>query len=176
MIPSVRAVASWFKSRLDNVRQARALGVRIGNNCRIYECDFGSEPYLIELGDHVTVVAGVRFVTHDGGVWVFREEFPDIDTFSPIKIGNNVFIGTNSILLPGTTIGDNCVIGAGSVVKGSIPSNSVAAGVPAKVLKSIEEYRTKAMKESMQIRSLPSGEKRRILCEKFGLEEVAKRI
>lgn len=57
---------------------------------------------------------------------------------SPIIIGNNVFIGTRSIILKGVTIGDNAVIGAGSVVTRNIPANTIAAGVPCRVLKQIE--------------------------------------
>ncbi|WP_226995337.1 DapH/DapD/GlmU-related protein [Candidatus Symbiothrix dinenymphae] len=55
----------------------------------------------------------------------------------PVKIGNNVFIGVNTIILKGTTIGDNSVIGAGSVVSGNIPANVIAAGNPCKVIKSL---------------------------------------
>ena len=170
MIPSWRSLVNWVRWRLDRVRQARVLGVRVGRDCRIYDCHFGSEPYLITIGDHVTITAGVQFYTHDGGVWVFRDEFPDIELFAPIRIGNNVFIGAYSIILPGALIGDRCVIGAGSVVAGSIPPNSVVAGVPAKVVKSLDEYRAKAMVNAVHIRKLSPGEKRRILCEKFGLE------
>ena len=142
----------------------------MGEGCRLYDCDFGSEPYLVHLGDHVTVVSGVQFVTHDGGVWIFREEFPEIDVFSPILVGNNVFIGSGTILLPGTTIGDNCVIGAGSVVTGDVPANSVAAGVPARVIKEVNEYREKVMERAVFIRNSTKDEKRRILCNMFGIQ------
>ena len=152
------------------VEELRALGVRIGSGCRVYvDCDFGSEPYLVTIGDHVTLTRGVRFATHDGGVWVFREEFPDIDVFAPIRVGNNVFIGYGAILLPGTVIGDDCVIGAGAVVTGLIPPRSVAAGVPARVVKSLADYRAKAMAGAVHIRGKSPEEKRRILCGKFGL-------
>ncbi len=56
----------------------------------------------------------------------------------PVKIGNNVFIGVNSIILKGTEIGDNSVIGAGSVVAGIIPPNVIAAGNPCKVIKTLK--------------------------------------
>jgi acetyltransferase-like isoleucine patch superfamily enzyme len=163
----------WVKrppAKQMSVEQVRGLGVRIGCHCRIYlGSDFGSEPYLVTIGDHVTITSGVRFSAHDGGVWLFREEFPDIDVFAPICVGNNVFIGNNAIILPGVVIGDNCIIAAGSVVTGAVPDNSVVAGVPARVIKSVEEYRTKVMSNAVYIRGCSREEKRRILLEKFGL-------
>ena len=96
-------VRSW-RIRTDPVAYARGLGVRVGEGCRLiatHHGTFGTEPYLISLGDHVTITNGVQFVTHDGGVWVFREHHPDIDVIAPITVGNNVFIGINTILMPG---------------------------------------------------------------------------
>ena len=75
-----------------------------------------------------------------------RESFEQADYFGPISIGNNVFIGNNVIILPGVTVGDNVVIGAGAVVTKNIPSNSVCAGVPARVIKTIDEYADKLIK------------------------------
>lgn len=152
------------------IEKVRSLGVRIGENCRVYiGVDFGSEPYLVTIGNHVTLAAGVRIATHDGGVWVFRTEFPNIDVFAPVRIGNNVFVGYNAILLPGAEIGDNCIIGAGAVVTGVIPPDSIAAGVPAKVIKSVAEYRETALRAAVHIRDKSPEEKRRILLEKFGI-------
>ncbi|WP_249154755.1 acyltransferase [Gordonia polyisoprenivorans] len=103
--------------------------------------NFGSEPFLISIGSHVTISANVAFVNHDGGARVFRSERPGLHVYDKISVGDHVFIGMGSILLPGVTIGDNCVIGAGSVVSRDVPSGSVAAGVPCRVIKSIQEYR-----------------------------------
>lgn len=58
----------------------------------------------------------------------------------PIVIGDDVWIGANSVILPGVTIGDNSVIGAGSVVTQDIPANSVAYGVPCRVIREINDY------------------------------------
>ena len=60
----------------DPVDFARRLGVRVGHGCRFLGLKlgtFGTEPYLIKIGDHVTLTYGVKFINHDGGVWVFRE-------------------------------------------------------------------------------------------------------
>lgn len=100
---------------------AKYSGVKYGSSCRIVSKEFGSEPYLVELGNHVHITRGVSFVTHDGGVWVFRENQNDLDVFGKIKIGNNTYIGNNTLILPGVSIGNNCVIGANSVVTKCIP-------------------------------------------------------
>ncbi len=134
------------KMKRDPVAYARSLGVTVGDGVRIIGMDdrtFGSEPFLVSIGDHVTVTGQVQFITHDGGVWVFRNSEPDIQCFRPICVGSNVFIGLRSLILPGVTIGDNVVIGAGSIVNRDVPSNSVAAGVPARVVGTVEAYREK---------------------------------
>jgi acetyltransferase-like isoleucine patch superfamily enzyme len=119
----------------DPVAYARRIGVAVGAGCRLLGIErstFGSEPYLVSLGDHVTVTSLVRFITHDGGVWVLRDIHPDIEVVGRVTVGDNVFIGLGSILLPGTDIGPNVVIGAGSVVTGAVPGNTVAVGIPAR--------------------------------------------
>jgi acetyltransferase-like isoleucine patch superfamily enzyme len=135
--------------------------------CRFYRKTFGSEPYLVKIGDHVTITFGVRFVTHDGGVWVFRDRERDIDIFRPIIIGSNVFIGINSILMPGVTVGDNCVIGAGSVVTRDIPANTVAIGAPARPIRDLDSYWEKVQAEALYVRSLDPAAKRAFLTEHF---------
>ena len=75
--------------------------------------------------------------------WTFRESHPEWDIIKPINIGNNVYIGTNCIILPGVTIGNNVIIGAGSIVSKDIPSDSVYAGVPARFIKTTDDYLAK---------------------------------
>jgi len=118
-------------------------GLKLGRDVRIVgKPDFGGEPYLITIGDHVTVSSPVEFVTHDGATWVFRDrpEYRGLQRFGPIEIGSNCFIGTRSVILPGVRIGDNCVVGAGSVVTRSVPDNTVVAGAPARVICTYDEY------------------------------------
>jgi len=119
----------------------RKQGMKIGKNCTFETMAFSTEPYLVEIGDHVGIANGSVFITHDAGIMCFAEEFPEDDIFGKIKIGNNVFIGMNCTLLPNTIIGNNCLIGAGSVLRGKFPDNSVIIGNPAKVLMSMNVQR-----------------------------------
>jgi len=112
----------------------RSQGVKIGSGCLIFSTEFSTEPYLIEIGDHVVISSGTQFITHDGSVWLLREKYPNITVFGRIKIGSNTFIGINCIILPNTTIGSNCIIGAGAVVRGNIPDDSVVLGNPGKIV------------------------------------------
>lgn len=152
------------------VRKNIRFGLKIGSNYYIHSrVDFGSEPYLITIGNHVRITEGVKFVTHDGGIWIFRNEesLRDIDLFGPITIGDNVHIGTNAIIMPNVTIGDNVIIGCGSIVTKDVPSNSVVAGVPAKVIESIEEYKQKHANDFIHSKSYSPKKKKRILIERF---------
>ena len=154
----------------DPVGYARSLGVQVGDDCRFLGVDgwtFGSEPYLIRIGNHVTITGGVRFVTHDGGVWVFRGAEPDLEVFAPITVGDNVFIGLNVVLMPGVSIGDNSVVGAGSVVTKDVPAGMVAVGSPARSIRTIAEYRQRLGDRASFIRGLPPEEKRARLVARF---------
>lgn len=118
----------------DYIKYAKKLGVKIGNNSKLIIHpyfwslpDFGSEPYLISIGDHTEVSFGCTFLTHDGSNWVFRdkEKYKEVIIGGPISIGNNSFIGCNTTILPGVSIGDNCIIGAGSLVTKNVPGGEL---------------------------------------------------
>jgi acetyltransferase-like isoleucine patch superfamily enzyme len=128
------------------------LGIKIGENVRYTGTTaWSSEPYLIEIGDNVTITQNVTFHTHDGGVGLFRKEFQGINVMGKIIIGNNVFIGSNSIFLPSVRVGNNVVIAAGSIITKDVPDNVVVGGVPAKILKGIDEYKEKVLKNAVYI-------------------------
>lgn len=116
------------------VKFLRKQGMKVGEKCHFNSMSFSTEPYLIELGDKVTISAGCDLVTHDGAVKCFRGEISDADIFGKIVIGNNVFIGINCTILPNTFIGDNCIVGAGSVVRGKFAEGSVIVGNPARAV------------------------------------------
>lgn len=130
----------------------KLLGVGIGSRNRFTGAiNFGSEPFLVQFGDDVTVAQGVTFITHDGGARLFRKEHPGLNNFGRIRIGSNVFIGSSVTILPGVSIGNNVVVGACSLVTKSFPSNVVIAGVPARIIKSIEDYKLGLLKNGVII-------------------------
>lgn len=137
---------------------------------------WGTEPWLITLGNNVHVTDGVKFINHDGGTLLFRDEISDLEITKPITIGNNVYIGNDVIFLPGVNVGDNVVIGAGAVVAKDIPANSVAVGVPAKVVKRIDEYLEKLKKESLHLGHLKGQDKDKALMQYYGYSGKSKGI
>jgi len=143
----------------------------LGKNVQIIGgANFGSEPYLITIGDDTTVSFDCAFVTHDAATRVIRHlpgRNKETVIYGPINIGKNCFIGCRSVILPNVTIGDNCIIGAGSVVNKSIPPNTVAAGVPCKPICTLEAYINKHENDFMYIVSKPFEEKKKILLDKF---------
>lgn len=155
------------------VKYLRKKGIKIGNNCEIYkDVSFGSEPYLIEIGNQVRITSGCKFITHDGGVWVLRNNklLENADIFGRIKIGNNVHIGFNSIIMPGVTIGNNCIIGCGAVVTKDVEDNSIVGGVPAKYIKSIQEYYEKHKNTCDYTKGMNKEEKKKFLYKKYNIK------
>lgn len=127
------------------VKYLRKNGVKIGDNTRFIcpaEChiDPGRMDY-ITIGDNCCLV-NVTILAHDYSWYVLAESHKSIlpDPGGEVKIGNNCFIGYQTCILKGTTIGDNVIIGARSVVKGTVPSNTVWAGSPAKQICTLDEF------------------------------------
>lgn len=138
--------------------------------------EWGTEPWLITLGTNVHITDGVKFITHDGGVLLYRTQIPDLEITKPIVIGNNVYIGNNVIILPGVNIGNNVIIGAGSIVTKDISDNTVVAGVPAKKIKTTDEYLKKIKKESLHLGNLKGREKDLALMKYYGYRGKSKGI
>lgn len=159
-----------FKLTSKNLREYYIkMGCKIGKGTRIFRpCRMSSEPYLIEIGENCTI-AGCNFYVHDGGVTVLNNlgyfKGEKLEKMARIKVGNNVFLGLDASIMGGVVIGDNCIIGASSVVTKSIPSNSVAAGMPAKVICTIDEYYQKALDKGLFYNSakMSKAEKRQYL-------------
>lgn len=152
---------------------ASHLGVKLGKNVRFYgmrPSTFSTEPWLIAIGDNCFITANCQFITHDGGTLILRKEVPDLEITAPISIGSDVYIGLNTTILPGTTIGNRCIIGACSLVKGTFPDNSVIAGVPAKVIKSVDEYLEQIKEKSLGYGHLNAKEKELALKKHFNVK------
>ena len=127
-----------------------SMGMKVGKN-------FGrlngvildpSHCWLIEIGDDVTLAPRVHILCHDAST----KTFMNYTKIGNVTIGNRVFIGAESVVLPGVTIGDDVVIGANSTVTHDIPTNSVAVGSPARVICTLEEY---IQKEKERMKSAP---------------------
>lgn len=132
------------RSHESRLRYLNKLGCVVGKGTRFMNFPVMDEPYLVEIGEDCAFSTHVRFITHDGGVKVLNTlgffGNKKMDKMARIKIGNNCMVGTNSFIHGGVTIGNNCIIGACSVVTKDIPDGMVAAGIPAKVICTIEEY------------------------------------
>lgn len=111
----------------------RATGASIGKNTMI---SLGAKIDVrrgkVIIGDNCLITHGCYVLSHDGAAHVIDETD---DGTGKVEIGNNVFVGVNSVILRGVKIGDHAIIGAGSVVNRDIPEGAIAAGNPAKVLK-----------------------------------------
>ena len=136
----------------------------IGDNCNIMSRTVPLYPELIKLGNNVRIASGVTFITHDVS-HVMLNDHPDLggeifkEKIGCIEIKDNVFIGAGSTILYGVQIGTNVIVGAGSLVNKDIPSNSIVAGVPAKVIETFEDYLEKRRAEwSLPNSLLPAGE------------------
>jgi len=98
------------------IQYYRKLGMTIGEDTHIFSRLISSEPFLISIGKNVTISTGVSLLTHDASVGAIVGRHVYSDIVGPITIGNNCFIGANSIILPGVRIPDNSIVAAGSVV------------------------------------------------------------
>lgn len=143
---SLRKILSRLRGE-QNIDKLIRRGLTIGKNCKLGNCSIDpSHCFHITIGDNVVFGPRVRILAHDASTGVFL----GYTRVSNVKIGSNVFIGAHSIVLPGVTIGDNVIIGAGSIVSKDISSDSVAVGVPARVIKSLEDFLDAKRKEMQE--------------------------
>lgn len=125
---------------------------KIGDNVELYTTNFGTEPWLISIGNNVTVAADVAFITHDVSCYNvarFLDVEPGyVDKIGSITLDDNCFIGAKSILMPNCSVGKNSIIAAGSVVTKRIPDNEVWGGNPAHYIMSMADYATRVVNKS----------------------------
>ena len=139
-----------FKKPIDynSVEFLRSRGVQIGENVNLINTniDWG-HGFLVSIGNRVTLT-GVKILTHDGST-----QIPfGVSRIGKVTIGDEVFVGHGTIILPNVRIGSRVVVGAGSVVTKDIPVNSVAAGNPARVIGTYDDF---LKKHSAQMETRP---------------------
>lgn len=148
----IKIANSSNKRRISYLRKK---GAKIGENT-VLLCgvsSFGTEPYLISVGRNCLFSGGIHLITHDGGISVLNKlnyfDGVNMDKIAPIKIGNNVYIGSGAYIMPGVTIGDNSIIGGCAVVTKDVFPNTVVAGVPGRAICTIKEYYDKLVKRNI---------------------------
>ena len=131
------ASSPWWKSTF-RAKLYRLTGMKVGRSHIGSHCSFDTEhPENVEIGDYCAITSGVKIITHyvhsakGKGHWY---------TYDKVKIGNNVHIGLNALIIQPVTIGDDVIIGAGAVVTKDIPSGEVWGGVPARFIKTVDGY------------------------------------
>ena len=166
IIQLFRKVILFIYFKINPIACSRFMGVKIGDNCKIYGNSpnmWGTEPFLIRMGNNVHITDGCKFITHDGGTLILRQHTPDLEITAPIEIGSNVYLGIETIVMPGVKISDNVIVGSRSIVTKNIESNSVVAGIPAKFIKTVSDYHTKLKKQSLRIGNLDRDSKEKEL-------------
>lgn len=159
----MRLIFKIVKRFISAEKYAKLIGVNIGSNNFIPDKNcWSSEPYLITVGSNCQITEGVRIFTH-GGARVARVKYPDFDAFGKVIIGNGVYIGSNSLIMPGVTIGDGSLIAAGSVVTKSVPSGVVVGGNPAKILSTVDDYIKHNASFNLNSKRMKQNEKRAFL-------------
>lgn len=137
----VRKILEYLRGEPQHLGKLLKRGLKIGKDFKrmggvIID---PSHCYHITIGDNVTLAPRVHILAHDTSTYVFFGK----TRAANVTIGNDVFVGASSIILPGVHIGNRVIIGAGSIVTKDIPDNSVAVGNPAKVVCSVDDYLAK---------------------------------
>ena len=132
----VRKLLNIPKTNEEIINDCRKRGMTIGDDVVLLDCcmEYGHE-YLVEIGDHVTATRAT-ILAHDASTKMFS----NYAKVGRVKIGDHVFIGNLAIVLPNVTIGSKVIVGAGTIVSKDIPSNSVVAGNPMRILCTYDEY------------------------------------
>jgi len=142
-------------------------GVFIGRGVRFDHILHGA---LISIGDGAYITSGVTILCHDAS-GVQRLGFFKA---APVIIGRNVFIGVNAIIMPGVKIGNDAIVGAGSVVTRDIPEGTVVAGVPAREVQQVEDLINRRVEMGDSFTTVPFSRCRKFLMDKETKELIQK--
>ena len=187
-IPSKIVTRIIFGYRADSkeyIAHLKQVGARIGENVVIFNSRDTlideRAPYMITIGNNVQITRGVVILAHDYGWSTLKAVYGDVlGSIRETVIGDNTYIGMNTLILAGAHIGKNVVIGANSVVSGTIPDNCVAVGSPCRPIYSLEAYHEKRRKAQLDeavsivqnyMRSFGKPPERELLNEHFWLFE-----
>lgn len=143
----------------------RKQGCKIGERTHIFSNIITSESYLIEIGNGTTIATDVKLLTHDASPGVVFGRDTASDICGKIRIGDNCFVGSSTIILCGVTIPNNTIVAAGSVVVKSVGQEGlIIGGNPAKVIGSIDKYKDKNKEYFLRLDGLnPTERKETIL-------------
>lgn len=136
------------------INYLKKIGVKIGEDCYIFypknTCIDTNNPHLLQIGNNVKITGPTTILTHDYSICVLNHLDKKIYGKQKLTIiGDNVFLGWGCTILCGSIIGNNTIIGAGSIVSGILEENSIYAGNPAKRICGIDEYRKKIQKNQL---------------------------
>lgn len=163
MIKRIIRLFSIIRNRLYSPEKyARHLGVKIGKNCYIDTRNWGTEPYLVTIGNNCQITHCVSIYTHGGGQTV-RSFDPNFDVFGKVVIEDWAYIGAYSQIMPGVTIGEGALVAAGSVVTKSVTPHTVVGGNPARYICTTKEYYERNKKYNVGTKGLSPQEKKRVL-------------
>ena len=157
-------IKKWDLSQI-RCHHLRRCGTTVGERCYIFSDHLETtEPYLVSIGDDVMIADGVRFASHDASACYYIPGASDL--YGRIRIGNRCFLGMNALVLPGVTLADDCIVGAGSVLTTSFPEpGSVIAGNPARKICTVEQLREKNEKYALNTWGKTFQEKKAYLLE-----------
>lgn len=152
----------WWRYVVSPEKYARHIGVKIGKHCFISTREWGNEPYLITIGDHVQLTRCVSVHTHGGGNSI-RKEHPDFDIFGKVVIEDWAYVGAYAQIMPGVTIGEGALVAAGSIVTKSVAPHTVVGGNPAHYICTTEEFYKKNKYFDVSTKSMSYNEKKNVL-------------
>lgn len=169
-----------FRRKADPYLFTRILqeeGIQVGSHTVFFDPHTQTidreRPWMLKIGDYCKITRGTTILCHDYSRSVLRRAYGEvIGEAAETVIGDNVFIGVNSVILMGAHIGSDVIIGAGSVVSGHIPDRCVAAGNPARVIRTLDEHVSRRREKTDEEAKLYF----RTFCEAYGREPSSKEM